>query len=198
MPRIIWGPGWLESLSLLLGAWSCPTMVIPSDQLSITYFCKWFFIIAFASMLFSWFVFSLLLSDFFYVDKPLFSDSADEFDSPLIRGPSARFDFLLSSYYGVNRRSLTQLDFQLQVVNTGSSYNPETISPVWFDYKSPVLYMVNPVYFTTRHGFIINRHNMEGVISTQDWDCHPYYKKLVKPTMWFNVTGMIYFIFDYF
>ena len=70
----------------------------------------------------------------------------------LIRGPSARFDFLLPSYYGVNRRSLTRLDFQLQVVNTGSSYNPETISPVWFDYESPVLYMVKPVFITTRYG----------------------------------------------
>ena len=60
-------------------------MVIPSDQLSIQIFANGFFIIAFASMLFSWFVFSLLLSDFFYVDKHLFSDSADGFDSPLIR-----------------------------------------------------------------------------------------------------------------
>ena len=106
-----------------------------------------------------------------------------EHDQLLIRGPSARFDFLLPSYYGVNRRSLTRLGFQLQVVNTGSSYNPETISPVWFDYESPVLYMVKPVFITTRYGFIINRHNMEGVISTQDLGYHPYYKKLVKPTM---------------
>ena len=74
-------------------------MVIPSDQLSIAYFCKWFFIIAFASMLFSWFVFSLLLSDFFYVDKPLFSDSADGFDSPLIWRLFARFDFLILCYH---------------------------------------------------------------------------------------------------
>src|SRR3954466_4277605 len=60
----------------------------------------------------------------------------------------ARFDFLLPSYYGVNRCLSTRLGFQLQVVSTGSSYNPETISPVWFDYKSPVLYMVNPVFIT--------------------------------------------------
>ena len=66
-----------------------------------------------------------------------------------------------------------------------------------FDYKSPVLYLNNPVFITTRYGFIINRQNMDGVISTQDWGYHLYYKKLVKPTMWFNVTGMIYFIFDY-
>ena len=60
-----------------------------------------------------------------------------------------------------------------------------------------ILLWSNTVFITTRHGFIINRHNMEGVISTQDLGYHPYYKKLVKPTMWFNVTGMIYFIFDY-
>ena len=60
-----------------------------------------------------------------------------------------------------------------------------------------ILLWSNMVFITTRHGFIINRHNMEGVISTQDLGYHPYYKKLVKPTMWFNVTGMIYFIFVY-
>ena len=60
-----------------------------------------------------------------------------------------------------------------------------------------ILLWSNTVFITTRHSFIINRHNMEGVISTQDLGYHPYYKKLVKPTMWFNVTGMIYFIFDY-
>ena len=101
----------------------------------------------------------------------------------LIQRLSAQFDFLLPSYYGVNRCLSTQLGFQLQVVITRSSYNPETISPVWFDYESPVLYMVKPVFITTRYGFILNRHNMEGVISTQDWDYHPYYKKLVKPMM---------------
>ena len=101
----------------------------------------------------------------------------------LIRRLSARFDFLLPSYYGVNRCLSTRLDFQLQVVNTGSSYNPETISPVWFDYESPVLYMVKLVFITTRYGFIINRHNMEGVIGTQDWGYHPYYNKVGQPTM---------------
>ena len=60
-----------------------------------------------------------------------------------------------------------------------------------------ILLWSNTVSITTRHGFIINRHNMEGVISTQDLGYHPYYKKLVKPMMWFNVTGMIYSIFDY-
>ena len=40
--------------------------------------------------------------------------------------------------------------------------------------------MVNPVFITAQHGFIINRHNMEGVISTQDLGYHPYYKKLVN------------------
>ena len=115
------------------------------------------FIITFASMLFSWFVCSLLLSDFFYVNKHIFSGSTinyklTEHGQVLIWGPSARFDFLLPSYYEVNRRSLTRLDFQIQVVNTGSSYNPETISSVWFDYESSVLYMVKPVFITTRYG----------------------------------------------
>ena len=74
------------------------------------------------------------------------------FDPPSNPEEYARFDFLLPSYYGVNRCLSTRLDFQLQVVNTGSSYNPETISPVWFDYESPVLYMVKPVFITTRYG----------------------------------------------
>ena len=80
----------------------------------------------------------------------------------------------------LNRCLSTRLGFQLQVVSTRSSYNPETINPVWFDYESPVLYVVKPVFITTWYGFIINRHNMEGVISTQDWDYHPYYRKLVN------------------
>ena len=49
-----------------------------------------------------------------------------------------------------------------------------------FDYKSPELNMDKPVFITTRYGFIINRHNMEGVISTQDSGYHPYYKKMVN------------------
>ena len=64
-----------------------------------------------------------------------------------------------------------------------TNYNPAIINPVQFDYKSPVLYMDSPVSIITRYGFIINRHNMEGVINTQDWGYHLYYKKLVKPTM---------------
>ena len=57
------------------------------------------------------------------------------------------------------------------------------------DYLSGLILVVNillwsnTVFITTWHGFIINRHNMEGVISTQDLGYHPYYKKLVKPTM---------------
>ena len=78
-----------------------------------------------------------------------------------------------------------------------TNHNPTIINPVRFDYKSPILYMDNPVSIITRYSFIINRHNMERVISTQDWDYHPHYKKLVKPMMWFNITGLIYFIFDY-
>ena len=60
------------------------------------------------------------------------------------------------------------------------SYNPTLINPVWFDYKTPVLYMVNPVFITTRYGFIINQHSMKGAIITQDWGYHSYYKKLVN------------------
>ena len=54
-----------------------------SAQYSI--FLQTVFIIAFASMFFSWLVCSLFLLDFFYVNKHLFSGSADGFDSPLIR-----------------------------------------------------------------------------------------------------------------
>ena len=144
------------------------------------------FITAFAS------IFSLITITFIFVAflnrqsfKPVqtVNYKLTEHGQILIRRLSAWFDFLLPSYYGVNQCLSTRLSFQLQVVSTRSSYNPETISPVWFDYKSPVLYMVNPVFITARHGFIINRHNMEGVISTQDWGYHLYYKKLVKPTM---------------
>ena len=39
-----------------------------------------------------------------------------------------------------------------------------------------ILLWINTVFITTRHGFIINRHNMEGVISTHDWAYRPYYK----------------------
>ena len=95
--------------------------------------------------------------------------------------PFAKFFFLLIRFVMFSNRCLsTRLGCQLQVVSTRSNYNPVIISPVWFDYKSLVLYMVNPVFITTRHGFIINRHNMEGVISTQDWGYHLYYKKVGK------------------
>ena len=91
--------------------------------------------------------------------------------------PFAKFFFLLIRFVMFSNRCLsTRLGFQLQVVSTRSNYNPETISPVWFDYESPVLYMVKPVFITTRYGFIINRHNMKGVIITQDWGYHSYYK----------------------
>ena len=160
-------------------------MVIPSEQLSIAYFCKWFLSLLLLPCCFHGLFVSLLLLDFSYVNKHVFSGSTinyklTEHGQVLIWRPSARFDFLLPSYYGVNRCLSTRLGFQLQVVSTRASYNLETMSPVWFDYKSPVLYMVNPVFITTRHGFIINRHNMEGVISTQDLGYHPYYKKLVN------------------
>ena len=139
------------------GPWSCPTMVIPSEQLSIAYFCKWFLSLLLLPCCFHGLFVSLLLLDFSYVNKHIFSGSTinyklTEHGQVLIWRPSARFDFLLPSYYGVNRCLSTRLDFQLQVVNTGSSYNPETINPVWFDYESPVLYMVKPVFITTRYG----------------------------------------------
>ena len=53
------------------------------------------------------------------------------------------------------------------------NYNP-ALTLSGFDYKSPVLCMDNPVFITTRYGFIINWQNMGGVISTQDWGYHPY------------------------
>ena len=65
-----------------------------------------------------------------------------------------------------------------------------------FDYKSPVLYMVNPVFITTRYGFIISRHIMEGVINASELGVLPLLQVQVgKPTNGFNITGMIYFIF---
>ena len=60
-----------------------------------------------------------------------------------------------------------------------TNYNPAIINPVWFDYMSPVLYMDNPVSIITRCGFIINRHNMEGVINTQNLGYYPYSKEEV-------------------
>ena len=57
------------------------------------------------------------------------------------------------------------------------------------DYLPGLVLVVNillwskPVFITTRHGFIINRHNMEGVISTQDWGYHLYYNKVGQPMM---------------
>ena len=40
------------------GPWSCPTMVIPSEQLSIAYFCKWFLsLLSFPSCFHGLFVF---------------------------------------------------------------------------------------------------------------------------------------------
>ena len=63
------------------GPWSCPTMVIPSEQLSIAYFCKWFLSLPFIPCYFHGLF--ILLSDFFYVNKHLCSDSADRFDPPI-------------------------------------------------------------------------------------------------------------------
>ena len=73
-----------------------------------------------------------------------------------------------------------------------TNYNPAIINPVWFDYMSPALYMDNPMSSITRCGFIINQHNTEGVISTQDWDYHPYYKKLVK--QWCYSMSQVWYI----
>ena len=100
---------------------------------------------------------------------------------PRFHLPFAKFLFLLIRFVMfLNRCSLTRLDFQLQVVSIWSVIIRRLSTRSGFDYKSPVLYMVNPVFITTRHGFIINRHNMEGVISTQNLGYHPYYKKLVN------------------
>ena len=57
------------------------------------------FIIAFASMLFSWFVRSLLLLDFFYINKHIFLVQPMIFDPPLNPEESAWFTFsLLTSW----------------------------------------------------------------------------------------------------
>ena len=81
----------------------------------------------------------------------------------------------------INRRLLTRLGFQLQLVSTWSVIIRRLLTRSGFDYKSPVLYLNNPVFITTRYGFIINRQNMEGVINTQDWDYHLTYTKVGQP-----------------
>ena len=43
----------------------------------------------------------------------------------------------------------------------------------------------------------IHQHCMVGVINTQDFSSHPYYNQVGKPTIWFNIIRMIYFIFWY-
>ena len=99
MPRVIWGPGWLESLSLLLGALilSDHGNTIWTTQYSI--FLQMVFIIAFASMLFSWFVRSLLLLDFFVSTSIFFLVQPMIFDPPFNPEESAWFTFsLLTSW----------------------------------------------------------------------------------------------------
>ena len=152
MPRIIWGPGWLESLSLLLGA------LILSDHGkchligSIASFCKWFYHCLCLKFCFDKYFFCCIFKPTILKPVRLSNYKLTEHGQILIWRLSARFDFLLPSYYGVNRCLSTRLGFQLQVVSTRSSYNPETIIPVWFDYESPVLYMVKPAFITTRYG----------------------------------------------
>ena len=161
MPRIIWGPGWLESLSLLLGALilSDHGNTIWTAQYSI--FLQMVFIITFASMLFSWFVCSLLLSDFFYVNKHIFSGSTinyklTEQDQVIIRRLSARPGLTMSrQYYIWLNRCLSQ---------------PGTV------YHQPAQYERS--YHYSRLGLSL------------------LLQKIGKPMMWFNITGMIYFI-DY-
>ena len=97
------------------GPWSCPTMVIPSEQLSIAYFCKWFLSLPLLPccfhglfvLCFCWI--SFMSTSIFFLVQPMI------FDSPLIRRPSARFDFMLPSYYGVNRCSLPGLTFNYKL-----------------------------------------------------------------------------------
>ena len=107
-------------------------MVTPSDRLDKPLFANGF-IIAFAS------IFSLIIVSFIFVallNRQSFKPAQTvnyklmEHGQILIRRLSARFDFRLPSYYGVNRCLSTRLGFQLQVVSTRSNYNPETISPV--------------------------------------------------------------------
>jgi len=76
------------------GPWSCPTMVMPSEQLSIAYFCKWFSLL----LLLPWFVRFLL--DFFMSTSIIFFPVQPMiFDSPLNPEESAWFTFsLLTSW----------------------------------------------------------------------------------------------------
>ena len=155
-------------------------MVMPLDRLKPPLFCKWFYHCLCLKFCFDKYFFCCVFKLTILKPVRLSNYKLMEHGQILIRRLSARFDFLLPSYYGVNQCLSTRLGFQLQVVSTRSSYHPETISPVWFDYESPVLYVVKPVFITTWYAFIINRHNMEGVLSTQNLGYYPYYKKLVN------------------
>ena len=72
---------------------------MPSEQLSIAYFCKWFLLLLFVSMLFSWFVRFLFLLDFFMSTSIFFPGQPMIFDPPSNPEDSARFTFsLLTSW----------------------------------------------------------------------------------------------------
>ena len=81
------------------GPWSCPTMVIPSEQLSIAYFCKWFLSLPLLPccfhglfvLCFCWI--SFMSTSIFFPVQPMI------FDPPLNPEESAWFTFsLLTSW----------------------------------------------------------------------------------------------------
>ena len=56
-------------------------MVMPSEQLNIAYFCEWFLLLlSFPFCFHDLFVF--VFAGFLYVDKYIFSGSANDFDPP--------------------------------------------------------------------------------------------------------------------
>ena len=93
MPRIIWGPGWLESLSLLLGALilSDHGNAIWTAQYSI--FLQMVFFITFASMVCSFLLDFFMSTSIFLPGQPMI------FGPPSNPEDSARFTFsLLTSW----------------------------------------------------------------------------------------------------
>ena len=130
-------------------------MVIPSDQLSIAYFCKRFL--------------SLPLLPYFFHNYYLIFVA---FFKPTLL---IRFDCQLQiggTRSNLNPEAICPVWFSVTILlwskpvfinparfSTTScqyitNYDPAIINPVWFDYKLPILYMVNPVFIKTRYGLL--------------------------------------------
>ena len=95
--------------------------------------------------------------------------------------------------------------------------NPVSVNPAWLSTTNcQTIFIIKPVFYnpvwlwlhvarmiirySSQPGmtYYIHQHCMVGVINAQDLGSHPYYNQVGKPTVWCNITGMIYFIFWYF